>query len=246
MKIHLVNPNTTESMTLKAAEAAQLVAASETVVLHSQPEYGPVSIEGYYDEVFAVPGMLEQIAAFDASVDGHIIACFDDTGLDAARTLANGPVVGICEAALATAAMIANSYSIVTTTSRSLPALQHLVHKYGAERRCANVRASDVPVLALEDPHSSARELIEQEIIAAIKDDGAEAIVLGCAGMADLARDLSDKFALPVIDGVSAAVKQIEALVCQSLTSSRVRGYAKPSAKPYSGKFSIYAVSETD
>ncbi|OED43022.1 Asp/Glu/hydantoin racemase [Chromatiales bacterium (ex Bugula neritina AB1)] len=244
MKIHLVNPNTTESMTVKAAEAARKVAAAGTEVVHSQPEYGPVSIEGYYDEVFAVPGMLDQIAAFDPTVDGHIIACFDDTGLDAARTIAHGPVVGICEAALCTAAMIANSYSVVTTTSRSVPALIHLVHKYGAERRCVNVRASDVLVLALEDSTSPARELIEAEIKAAMSEDGAEAIVLGCAGMADLASQLSDQFGLPVIDGVSAAVKQAEALISQSLLTSRVRGYARPAAKPYSGKFSTYAIED--
>ncbi len=241
MKIHLVNPNTTASMTQKAAEAARTVCAADTEVVHSQPEYGPESIEGYYDEVFSVPGMIEQIVALDASVDGHVIACFDDTGLDAARSIANGPVVGLCEAAVLTASMVSNSFSVVTTLERSVPALRHLMSKYGVERRCVSVRASDVPVLDLEDSTSSARSLIESEITAAIEQDRAEAIVLGCAGMADLARSLAQQYRLPVIDGVCAAVKQVEALVSQSLTSSRVCGYQLPGAKAYTGRFSGFA-----
>lgn len=243
MKIHLVNPNTTASMTEKAAQAARAVCADGTEIVPSQPEYGPESIEGYYDEVFSVPGMLEKIIAYDGSVDGHVIACFDDTGLDAARTIANGPVVGICEAAVYTASMVSNTFAIVTTLERSVPALHHLIIKYGAERKCAAIRASDIPVLELEDKNSSARSLIESEILNAIELDKAEAIVLGCAGMTDLAKALSEKYGLPVIDGVSAAVKQVEALVSQSLSSSRIRGYTRPRAKSYSGRFAEFAPS---
>ena len=60
MKILLVNPNTTASMTEKAGEAARLVAASGTEIIAVNPEYGPVSIEGYYDEVFSIPACLRK------------------------------------------------------------------------------------------------------------------------------------------------------------------------------------------
>ena len=88
MKILIINPNTTVTMTEKIGAAARAVAAADTEVQAVNPEMGPVSIEGYYDEVFAVPGLLEEIRKGEArGVDGYVIACFDDTGLDAARTI---------------------------------------------------------------------------------------------------------------------------------------------------------------
>ena len=120
-----------------------------------------------------------------------MIACFDDTGLDAARSLATGPVVGIGEAAFHCASLIAGRFSVITTLSRSVPIIEHNLGKYGLAARCARVRASDVPVLALEDPTGDARMRISDEIEAAKREDRCEAIVLGCAGMADLAAVLS-------------------------------------------------------
>ena len=234
MQIHLVNPNTTQSMTETAAEAARKVANSDTVIVESQPDYGPVSIEGYYDELFAIPGLLENIRHYNAC-DGHVIACFDDTGLDAARCIANGPVVGLCEAGCMAATMVANRFSIVTTLSRSTPALHKLTMHYGVDKRCVSIRASDVPVLGLENGDSN--NAIAAEIEQAINHDSAEAIVLGCAGMADFAAELSDQYHIPVIDGVSAAVKMVEGLVSMNLTSSRANGYALPLTKTYLGKF---------
>jgi len=194
------------------------------------------SIEGYFDEVFAVPGLIARIREHD-DCDAHVIACFDDTGLDAARCIANGPVVGLCEAGCYTAMMLANNFSIVTTLSRSVPALQKLVDHYGASTRCVSIRASDIPVLELESADSNPDALLEEEIVHALEKDGAEAIVLGCAGMADFAVRLSVKYSVPVIDGVSAAVKMAEALVSMKLTTSRANGYQLPRGKKYSGRF---------
>ena len=107
MKLLVVNPNTTASMTAKIGAAARAVAAPGTDIMAVNPDTGPVSIEGYYDEVFAVPGLLEEIRKGEAAgCEGTILACFDDTGLDAARSLAHGPVVGICEAAMHTAVLL--------------------------------------------------------------------------------------------------------------------------------------------
>ncbi|MDJ0949138.1 MAG: aspartate/glutamate racemase family protein [Alphaproteobacteria bacterium] len=242
MRILVVNPNTTASMTEKIGAAARSVAAPGTEIIAVNPAHGPESIEGYYDEVFSVPGLLEEIAKGEAGgVDGHILACFDDTGLDAARTAATAPVVGICEAALHTAALVAGSFSIVTTLARSVPALESLVQKYGMARQCRRVRASEVPVLALEDPDSDARAEIRAEIARAVEEDRAEAIVLGCAGMADLTRDLSAEFGLPVIDGVVAAVKLVEGLAALGLKTSKVGGYAAPLPKTYAGDFARFS-----
>ena len=107
------------------------------------------------------------------------------------------------------------------------------------------VRAANMPVLALEDPNSGARDKLRREIEHALDEDNAEAIVLGCAGMADLAARLSREFGVPVIDGVGAAVKQAEALVSLGLTTSKRGAYAPPLAKPYTGMMEAFAPLDT-
>jgi allantoin racemase len=242
MRIQIVNPNTTLSMTAKIGAAARAAASAGTEIVAVQPEEGPVSIEGYFDEALSVPGLLEVIArGKDAGFAGHVIACFDDTGLDAARSLASAPVVGIGEAAYHMAALVAGRFSVVTTLSRSIPALEHNLHRYGLASRCARVRAAEVPVLALEDPHSQARRKVSAEIDRSVREDRAEAIVLGCAGMADLARSLSAEHGLPVIEGVSAAIRLTESLAALGLSTSRIGGWATPRRKPLSGRYAIFS-----
>lgn len=241
MRILLINPNTTASMTETIRRAATGVAGRDTEIEAVTSLMGPVSIEGYYDEALAVPGLLERLADGEGrGAQAAIIACFDDTGLDAARALAAIPVIGICEAALTAASFIAQRYTVVTTLERSRIPIEALVRRYGAGGR-AKVRAADIPVLSLEDPASGAIDRLKQEIDRAIAEDRAEAIVLGCAGMADLARALQAEYGLPVIDGVSAAVKQAEMLVTLGLSTSKRGAYATPGAKIYKGALAQFA-----
>ena len=189
-----------------------------------------------------MPGLLARIAEADAAgADAHVIACFDDTGLDAARALAKAPVVGIGEAAFHVASFVCHRFAVVTTLSRSIPVIEDNLIRYGLDRRCARVRATDIPVLALEDPTSNARARIGDEIARALDEDGADAIVLGCAGMADLAAALSAEFDVPVIDGVAAAVVLAEGLAALRLSTSRRGGYARPLPKDYSGIFAPFS-----
>lgn len=240
MQILLVNPNTTASMTRKAGEAARTVSGVSTEILAVNPEFGPPSIEGYYDEVFSIPGLIGEIRKHP-DVDAVVIACFDDTGLDAARCSTSVPVIGIGEAGFHTASLVAGKFGVVTTLSRSIPAIEHNLVRYGLASRCAGVRAAEVPVLDLEIPGSNACDRISDEIRRAIEEDRAEAIVLGCAGMADLARRLSDQHGVPVIDGVTAAVKLAEGLVGLGLKTSGLGGYAPPLAKRFSGQFDVFS-----
>ena len=241
MKLLVVNPNTTQSMTATIADAASRICHKDTVIDAATSSMGPVSIEGYYDEALAIPGLLMEIAQGEQrGADAVIIACFDDTGLDAARALANIPVIGICEAALATASFIAQRFTIVTTMERSRLPVEENVRRYGMERRC-NVRAADIPVLSLQDTNSNACHRLQSEIATALIEDTSEAIILGCAGMADLVDDLRVKFDLPIIDGVAAAVKQAEALVALGLQSSKRGAYASPVQKDYVGALKAFS-----
>jgi allantoin racemase len=237
MRIHIVNPNTTASMTRKIEAAARAVASPGVEVRAVNPADGPASIEGYYDEAFSVPGLLEEIGkARDA--DAFIIACFDDSGLEAARSLADAPVIGIGEAAFHMASLIAEKFSVVTTLARSIAPIERNLAKYGLAARCARVRACEVPVLALEEAGSDACRTIQAEIERALAEDGAEAIVLGCAGMADLAHDLERAVGVPVLDGVACAVSLAESLARLHLRTSKRNTYAKPLPKAYAGAFS--------
>ena len=131
MRILVVNPNTTAAMTEKIGRAARAAAASGTEIIAVNPMDGPVAIEGYYDEAFSVPGLLAEIAKGDASgVSAHIIACFDDTGLEAARCVSFAPVIGIGEAAFHLASMLGHRFSVVTTLSRSIAAIENNLLKY--------------------------------------------------------------------------------------------------------------------
>lgn len=236
MEILVVNPNTTPSMTAAIGRAAARVAGPGTRIVAVNPETGPASIEGYYDEALSMPGLLAEIARGEArGVAGHVIACFDDTGLDAARALAQAPVVGIGEAAFHLASLVAGRFSVVTTLGRSVPALEHNLARYGLATRCARVRASEVPVLALERREADACKRIDAEIEAAKREDRAEAIVLGCAGMVDLAAELAVRHALPVVDGVTAATLLVETLVRLGLSTSKLGGYAFPLPKRIAG-----------
>jgi allantoin racemase len=235
MKILVVNPNTTGSMTATIAAAARAAASPDTEIIAVTSQMGPASIEGYYDEAFSLPGLLAEIAEGEAKgADGHVMACFDDTGLEAARSLAN-------EAAFHLASLIAHRFSVVTTLSRSIAAIEGNLLRYGLDRRCAKVRACEVPVLALEEEGSEARAKIDKEIAAALAEDRAEAIVLGCAGMADLAAALSQAHGVPVIDGVGAAVTLVEGLARLHLRTSKRGPYAEPRAKPYRGALAGFA-----
>jgi allantoin racemase len=238
MRLLVVNPNTSASMTQRIGAAARAAAGTGVEVVAANPAYGPASIEGYFDEVFAAPGLVEEVAKGDAAgFDAFVVACFDDTGLEAARAAARGPVIGIGEAAFHLASLIAHRFSVVTTLSRSIAPIEANLAKYGLASRCARVRACEVPVLALDDAASGAREKLSQEIDRAMAEDGAEAIVLGCAGMADLAAALERRHRLPVVDGVAAAVKLAEALVALGLATSKRGPYAPPLPKTFTGAF---------
>jgi allantoin racemase len=238
MRLLVVNPNTSASMTARIGAAARAAGAAETEIRTVQPVSGPASIEGYFDEAFATPGVIEEIIKGEREgFDAFAIACFDDTGLEAARCAARGPVIGIGEAAFHLAALVAHRFSVVTTLSRSIAPIESNLAKYGLDRRCARVRACEVPVLALDDPASGARDKLSAEIERAIAEDAAEAIVLGCAGMADLAAALARRHRLPVIDGVAAAVKLAEALVSLGHVTSKLGPYASPLPKAFAGVF---------
>lgn len=214
MKLAVINPNSTVSMTEKIAEAAR-IAAGHGVTIEARTCAGsPPAIQGPEDGALAAPHVIAEVAWAEAEgADACIIACFDDTALAEARAAVSIPVIGIGEAAFHAAMLLGNRFSVVTTLSVSVPVIEDNLDRYGLGSACARVRASEVPVLDLEKRGSDARGKVSAEIGCAVAEDGAGAIVLGCAGMADLAADLAHEHRLPVLDGVAAAAGLARMLV---------------------------------
>src|SRR5260370_40280545 len=175
MPITAVHPYAAASMTLKIGAAAKAAASPGVEVRAVNPDFGRPSIEGFFDEAFSVPGLIAEIGkAGDA--DAFVIACFDDTGLEAARSATPAPVVGIGEAAFHLASLIAEKFSVVTPLARSIAPIERNLAKYGLAARCARARAADVPALALEEPGSDARRTLERELERALAEDDAQPI----------------------------------------------------------------------
>ena len=221
-------------MTQTIAAAARGVVDASTEIVAVTNAHGPASIESHYDEALAVPGLLAATAAAEADgVDGFVIACFGDPGLDAARELASGPVVGIAEAGFHLAAMLGRSFSVVTTLARTVGQAEHLVQRYGFTGHCRSIYACEVPVLELDDPASDARRLVVDHCRRAVEHDEADSVVLGCAGMADFCHEVSEQVGVPVIDGVSAGAVLVESMVKLGLRTSTRSEYAPPLPKDH-------------
>lgn len=203
--IVLINPNSTQSMTdamLATAQDAAPMAAFEGWTSHD----GPPSIQGPEDGDVATEPLLALVRkASDRGASTIIIACFDDTALAEARRIARCPVIGIGQAAYHMAVLAGDRFSVVTTLAVSTPVLEDNIRAYGFGNQLARVRASNVPVLALEaDPDATSDQIIE-EIVAAVAEDAVQIIALGCGGMVDIAEKAAGKVDVKLIDGVRAA-----------------------------------------
>lgn len=227
-RIMIVNPNTTVSMTESVVAAARRVTTAGTEIVGGTPARGVASIESHVDEAWGSLGVLEQVLLGEQSdVDAYVIACFGDTGAPAARELAAGPVVGMTEAALFTAAVIAHRFSIVTMPRRTMEQSDRVVRAVGLGHRCT-VRAVDEPVAGVAHGSAHLLEVFAAEGRRALEQDAAEAIILGCAGLTDLVAPLQEALGVPVIDGVLAAVTMAEGLLAQGLSTSRASTFAAP------------------
>lgn len=236
MHVRVINPNTTRAMTDLVGRSARAVAGPGVLVDAVQPTMGPASIESHYEEALAVPGLLEQVALGEAQgVDAYVVACFGDPGLDAARELARGPVLGIAQAGFHAAALVARRFSVVTTLSRTVPRAHELLDRYGFTAACAGVHACEIPVLELDDPTSGALERVTAACARAVERDGSDAVVLGCAGMAAFTGTIADAIGVPVVDGVAAATTLATALLRTGTRPSGRGELAPPPPKPVTG-----------
>jgi allantoin racemase len=229
-RIVVMNCNTSSVMTADIGRQAQASARPGTRIEAWCPRWGPESAEGYYDSYITAAAVLDRLHDLPADVDAVVMAGFGEHGREGARELLDIPVVDITEAAAQFAMLLAPRYGIVTTLSRAREQIRDSLTTAGLVSRCAAIEAADVAVLALEEDRGAALDAMHTAARRAI-ELGAEALALGCGGMAGLSERLSSKLGVPVVDGVAAGVALAEDLVALSLTTSKIHTYATPLPK---------------
>jgi allantoin racemase len=235
MKILVVNVNTTASITETIRASAQSVAAPQTEIIGLTPTIGAESVEGNFESYLAAVAVMNAVVGYDGDFDAVIQAGYGEHGREGLQELLDVPVVDITEAAAHVACLIGHRYSVVTTLDRTLPLIEDRLLLAGLNTRCASVRSSGLSVLQLEEDQAAAVSAIVAEAEKAVQHDKAEVICLGCGGMAGLDSAVRRATGVPVVDGVTAAVKLAESLVDLGLSTSKVRTYAPPRHKQVSG-----------
>jgi allantoin racemase len=233
MRILVINPNASVEMSHVIRQQLLDVARPDVHVEVVNPPGAPPAIESALDEATCVPPMLALVKEAQArGYDAVVIACFSDPGLDAAREATNLPVVGIQDAAMHLAAQLGYRFSVLTTLAHRTPLRERAALLAGLDRRLASCRPLDLPVLETVQN----REQVVQKVLnvgrQCVEEDRAEVLLLGCAGLGDLAERASRELGVPVIDPNAAALKLCETLVDLKLSHSRAGLYhARPRAE---------------
>ena len=229
MKILVINPNTTIEMTQQIGMAMNAVKRADTVLEVTNPPVGPAGLASGYDEVIAGYELIKMVqAARHQGYDAIIIACYSDPGIVAAKELCDFPVVGIAEAAMHMACMLGRKFTVLTTSKARVPSKEAYVRYNGLDSRLASVRPLGVTVVETSHEPQKTKDAILAVARKAIEEDGAEVIILGCAGMAGYAEELEQKLGVPVLDPNAVALKMAEAMVDLQLRPSRIGFFAQP------------------
>jgi allantoin racemase len=236
MKIMVINPNTSEEMTGHIRSALEKIKRDDTELTVTCPKKGPITIESAFDEALAVPPTLELVKkANDEGFDAVILACFSDPGLNAAKEISDALVLGIQESALHVASMLGSKFSILTLFPERVPSKEADVWRNKLQNKLASVRPLGMSVMETDQKPDLARKKIYEVAKAAVEEDGAEVIVLGCAGMVGYAEEAAEKLGIVVIDPTSVALKIAEAMVEAGVAQSKRAFFAHPPKKEIKG-----------
>ena len=226
MRVLVVNVNTTESMTETIGERARRYANPGTEIIALTPFFGPDACSGNLDSYLAAVAVADRILAHDGPYDAVIQAGFGEHGREGLQELVDVPVIDITDAAAHLACLLGRRYSVITTVDRTIALIGDRLLLSGLAGNCASVRATGLDVLELGLDSVRTIDAIVEQARFAVQNDRAEVICVGCAGMGDLAEKVQAAVGVPVVEGVSAAVKLAEALCALGLTTSKSRTYA--------------------
>lgn len=238
MRILVLNPNTSESMTAEIAGAARAAAGVETEIACVAPRFGCEAIDSAAESYLSAVGVMDVVASMvDAGrfdYDAVVLAGFGEHGKDALQEMLSVPVFDIAECAAHVAHLIGRRFSVVTTLARSIAPISDRLLLAGLDAHCASVRACGLSTAQVDADPAAAVAAIVDEAERAVAEDGADVICLGCAGMAGVTAAISAKVGVPAIDGVAAAVALAQAVVGLGLSTSKVGVYAPGPQNPRS------------
>mgnify|MGYP002713633610 CR=1 FL=1 len=238
MRILVLNPNTSESMTAEIAQAARAAASADTEIRCMAPRFGSEAIDSVAESYLSAVGVMDVVAtllaerAFD--YDAVVLAGFGEHGKDALQEMLTVPVFDIAECAAHVASLIGRRFSVVTTLARSIAPIEDRLKVAGLDAHCASVRACGLGTAEVDADPAAAVAAIVDEAARAVTEDGAEVICLGCAGMAGVTAAISAKVGVPAVDGVAAAVALAQAVVGLGLSTSKVGVFANAPDNPRS------------
>lgn len=235
MKLLLINPNISESVTALIEAEARRTASPGTTLTAVTATFGVAYIETRFEALVGGYAAACLAGEHAAGHDAVIVAAFGDPGLPALREAVPVPVVGMTESALATACLLGARFSIVAISRRIVGWYHDTVQACGVADRLAGLRFLDAP---LRDPgtvqadHEAALEALCRRCV---DEDGADVVILAGAPLAGLARGIRDRVPVPLVDGVSSAVRQAETLAALRTTRPTAGSFAPPPAKPNAG-----------
>ena len=234
-RLLLLNPNITVAVTTLMLKEAQRVASPGTELVPVTVRFGAQYIEGRVEAAIAGHAVLDALAEHAPGCDGAIVAAFGDPGLHAAKEMLDIPVIGISEAAFLTAHLLGNRHAIVCLTKRHATWYRECAMEHGLDRRLVAVHPLKVPVQDITQAKEKARDELLKLCHRAVVDDDAEVIIVGGGPLAGLARDLASEIPVPIVDGVSAAVRLAEALVGLHPRAPTMGSFSQPPPKPTQG-----------
>lgn len=235
-KILVIDPITTDFFNDMTKNYLEEIKSPDIEIEVVNIKAGPSSIETFYDEAFALPEILKTVDEYKTRCDAIVINCFADPGINAARELTDIPVVGPAEASMMIALMLGHKFGVISTFRNTGPWVELQTRNMGIEQRLAGAVGIDIPVLELgSDLKKTARYLVDaaRDLI---ESKGAEVIILGCTGMAPVARIVKEELEVPVIEPMATAFKVAELIVSLKLTHSKTGLYMTPDK----GKIKIY------
>ncbi len=223
----------------KLVEAARGLVPDDIILTEFYLDIGPASIESEFDELFAGPDVV--IQAMQAEQDGAqavIVLCMGDPGVHAAREACSIPIIGPGELSMHYAAMLGHKFSILPTLDRRVPTFEHHARLYGLESRLASSRPTNVPVLHIKEDTGLQQKLVAAAI-AAVEQDGADLLILGCIGFRGVDTIIADALKnaghdVPVIDALPLSIMTAVALVQCGLRHSK-NAYPYPPGKHIEG-----------
>jgi Asp/Glu/hydantoin racemase len=234
-RLLLINPNISDSVSeLIRAEAVRSASPGTTVEVLTAP-FGVAYIETRFEALIGAYAAAQLAAEHHARFDAVIVAAFGDPGLSGLREALPMPVTGLTEAALASAHLLGHRISIIAISQRIQAWYREVVEAYGFGSRLASIRALDRPLARIggvQDDHAQALKALAER---AVDEDGAEVIVLAGAPLAGLARSLAGQLPVPVVDGVSSAVRHAQTLVAMQPGRALRGSFAAPPVKPNQG-----------